>query len=339
MNMPREGRHLNPKEKDKKGVAAMTVSAKILIADSLHESAEKILKDGGLSPTVKVGMKEDELCALIGEYDGVIVRSATKITAKVIQTGKNLKLIGRAGVGVDNVDLTAAAQAGVIVENTPFGNIGSAAEMAVALLFAAARHVARADAEMKNGVWNKKDLVGAELSEKTLGLVGLGKVGSLVAKVAQVLNMKILAFDPFISAEKAAEAGAQKAELDQLLACSDFVSIHAVLTPETKGLLNAQKLAKMKKSAVLVNTARGGIVVEEDLAAALRDGVIRAAGLDVFATEPLAKDSPLLKAPNLTLTPHLGASTKEASNRVSLQIAEQFVAFFRDGKIVNQFKV
>lgn len=311
---------------------------KVLIADNMNEIAARVLSEGGCEPVVKTGMNEGELCACIGEFEGLVVRSATKVTPTVIQASGKLKVIGRAGVGVDNIDLKAAAAAGIIVENTPFGNIVSAAEQAVALMFAAARNTARADADMKAGKWTKKALAGVELSEKTLGLIGLGKVGSIVAAVARALSMQILVFDPYVSAEKAREAGGKKVELDELLAAGDFISIHTPLTPETTGLLNAAALAKMKNSAILVNAARGGIVVEEDLAAALEKGEIRAAALDVYAVEPLPAGSPLLKAPNLTLAPHLGASTKEASVRVARQIAEQFVAFFKKGEVINAVK-
>jgi len=313
-------------------------NAKILIADPLNDRGASILKEGGLQTDTRPGLKEDELCAIVGEYEGLIVRSATKVTAKVISAAKKMKLIGRAGVGIDNVDLKAAKAAGITVMNTPFGNVTSAAEQAIAMLFAVARNVARADKEMKAGLWNKKGLTGVELSQKTLGIIGLGKVGAIVANVAKALEMKVLVYDPFVTDAKAKEMGVAKSDLDPLLKESDFVTIHAPMTPETKNLLNAAKLKLMKKSARLVNDARGGIVNEADLCAALKDGTIACAALDVFEKEPLPPDSPLRAVENLVLTPHLGASTHEAQERVAEDIAKQFVEFFRDGVVRNAVK-
>lgn len=306
---------------------------KVLVADALSESGVAILRQGGLDVDVKTGQTEEQLCGLIGGYQGLVVRSATKVTAKVLQAGKQLQLIGRAGVGVDNIDLAAATQAGVVVMNTPFGNITSAAEHAIALLFSLARNVPRADRGMKTGDWPKKGLTGVELSGKTLGVIGMGKVGAIVVRVAKALDMQVLVFDPYLTPKKADELGVSKSELDPLLAQADFLTIHAPLTPETKGLLNKERLAKMKKSARIVNDARGGIVVEADLLAALNAGALAGAALDVFEQEPLDKDSPLRKSEQMILTPHLGASTEEAQERVAEDIAKQFVEFFRDGLI------
>ena len=315
------------------------MAAKVLITDGLNPKGLEILAKGGLQPVEKKGLPEDQLCAIIREYEGLIVRSATKVTPRVIEAGKRLRIIGRAGAGVDNIDQEAATKAGIVVENTPFGNITSAAEHAIALLFAAARNVARGDREMKAGQWPKKGLTGVELSGKTIGIIGLGKAGSIVARTAKSLDMEVLIFDPYVTDQKVAELGYAKAELDDLLARSDFVSIHTPLTAETKGLIGKERLARMKKTARLVNAARGGIVVENDLVEAVRNGLIAGAGLDVFEKEPLPEDSPLRKVENLVLTPHLGASTEEAQERVAEEIAKQFVEFFRDGVIRNAVNV
>jgi D-3-phosphoglycerate dehydrogenase len=309
--------------------------AKILIADALNERGNAILKDAGLQVETRTGLKEDQLCEIIGQYDGLIVRSATTVTPKVIAAAKKMKVIGRAGVGVDNIDLEAATAAGIIVQNTPLGNITSAAEHAIALLFASARHVARADREMKAAKWNKKGLTGVELSGKTLGIIGMGKVGAIASRVGAALNMTMLVYDPYLTDRKAEELGVRKSDLDTLLRESDFVTIHTPLTPETKNMINKDKLKLMKKSARLINAARGGIVNENDLFEAVKDGVIAGAALDVFETEPLAADSKLRTLDNIIVTPHLGASTAEAQERVAEDIAKQFVEFFRDNVIRN----
>ena len=315
--------------------APATAHARILIADALNERGAGILKDGGLSIDTRTGLKEDELCAIIGEYDGLIVRSATTVTAKIISHAKKLQVIGRAGVGVDNIDLKAATHAGIVVQNTPLGNITSAAEHAVALLFSSVRNIPRADQGMKAGGWPKKGLTGVELTGKTLGIMGMGKVGGIVARVAKALDMEILVYDPYLTDRKAEELGVTKSDLDALLQKADFVTVHTPLTPETKSLLNKDKLKLMKKSARVINAARGGIVNEADLYEALKAGTIAGAALDVFEAEPLAADSPLRKLENVVLTPHLGASTEEAQERVAEDVARQFVEFFRDNVIRN----
>jgi D-3-phosphoglycerate dehydrogenase len=257
----------------------------------------------------------------------------------VIEAGKGLRIIGRAGVGVDNIDLDAATRAGIVVENTPTGNITSAAEHAVGLLFACARRIARADRDMKAGKWSKKECTGVELSGKTLGLVGMGKVGSIVARVAGSLDMELLVHDPYVTEQRAAELGAVKTDLDDLLARSDFVSLHVPATAETVNLIDRDRLQRMKRTAYLVNAARGGIVNEGDLAAALAQGVIAGAALDVFAEEPLDATSPLRSLDNAILTPHLGASTAEAQTRVATDIARQVVEFLQDGAIRHAVNV
>ncbi|MCY3022314.1 MAG: phosphoglycerate dehydrogenase [Planctomycetota bacterium] len=316
-------------------VRAVKPGTKVLIADALNERGAAIIQAGGLAADTRPGLTEDQLCEIIGEYDGLIVRSATKVTGRIIAAGKKLQVIGRAGVGVDNIDVGAATEAGIIVQNTPLGNITSAAEHAVALLFATARNVARADREMKAGKWNKKGLTGVELTGKTLGVIGLGKVGGIVVKVGQALDMTVLVYDPYVTDKKAEELGVRKCDLDTLLRESDFVSIHTPLTPETKNLIGKEKLKLMKKSARLVNAARGGIVSEEALYDALNEGLIAGAGVDVFEKEPLTADARLRTLDNAVLTPHLGASTTEAQERVAEDIARQFVEFFRDGVIRN----
>jgi len=309
-------------------------SAKILIADPLNDKGAGILADSGLHTETKPGLSEAELCEIIGQYDGLIVRSATKVTAKVIEAARKLKVIGRAGVGYDNIDTKAATKAGIIVENTPLGNITSAAEHALALLFSSVRNIPKADREMRGGKWNRK-LTGVELTGKTIGIVGMGKVGFIVSKVARALDMDILVYDPYLTEKKAEELNVKKCELDALLAASDFVTIHTPKTPETTNLINKDKFKLMKKTARLINAARGGIVNEADMIEALQNGTIAGAALDVFDKEPLEAESPLLKLDNTVLTPHLGASTEEAQERVAEDIAKQFVEFFRDGIIRN----
>jgi len=313
--------------------------ARVLIADALNERGMKILNEGGILSEPRTGLSEDELCKIIGAYDGLIVRSATQVTAKVLEAGKKLQLIGRAGVGIDNIDLKAATRLGIVVQNTPFGNITSAGEHAVALLFAAARNVSRADAGMKAGQWPKKGLTGVELTGKTLGVIGMGKVASIVVKVAKALDMAILVFDPYLTAAKAEDLGVRKVTVDELIVEADFITVHTPLTPETKGLINKDRLSKMKKTARIVNAARGGIIDEVALLEALNAGQISGAGLDVFETEPLPADSLLRKCDKLLLTPHLGASTEEAQERVAEDIAKQFVEFFRDGVIRNALNI
>jgi D-3-phosphoglycerate dehydrogenase len=308
---------------------------KVLIADPLNDKGAAILADGGIDADTRPGLSEDQICAVIGNYEGLIVRSATTVTPKIIAAAKKLRVIGRAGVGVDNIDRKAATAAGIIVQNTPLGNIVSAAEHAIALLFASARNISRADREMKQGKWGKKGLTGVELTGKTLGIIGMGKIGGIVLRVAKALDMTVVVYDPFLTDTRAADLGVTKLGVDDLLKQADFVTIHTPLTPETKNLINKDRLKLMKKSARIVNDARGGIVNEADLAEALKAGTIAGAGLDVFEKEPLAEDSPLRALDNCTLTPHLGASTEEAQERVAEDIAKQFVEFFRDGVIRN----
>lgn len=308
--------------------------AKVLIADSMSGKAAEVLKAAGIETTVKTKQSEDALCELVADIDGLIVRSATKVTARVLEAGKKLRVVGRAGVGVDNIDVPAATAKGVVVMNTPLGNITSAAEHSVAMLMALARNIPRADEKLRGGTWDKKSFTGVELAGKTLGVVGLGKVGQKVARAALALEMRVLAHDPFVTSERAAELGIELGDLDTVLAEADFLTLHVPLTEATRGLVGAEALAKMKSSARIVNVARGGVVDEFALFEALKDGRIAGAAIDVFSKEPTS-DSPLFGLPNVVVTPHLGASTEEAQERVAEDIARQFVVFFNEGRVMN----
>ncbi|MGB9807187.1 MAG: phosphoglycerate dehydrogenase [Thermosulfidibacteraceae bacterium] len=308
---------------------------KILISDKISDNAINLLKsDPDFEVHVKTGLKEDELVGMIDDYDALIVRSATKVTRRVIEAGHKLKLIGRAGTGVDNIDVEAATERGIIVMNTPGANTIAAAEHAIAMLLALARKIPQADASMKQGKWDKKSFMGVEIRDKVLGIIGIGRIGSYVAKLAQGLQMKVIAYDPYISEEAAKQMGVRLVSLDELLSESDFISIHSPLTRETKHLLNKEKLLKMKKGALLVNCARGGIVVEKDLYEVLVSGHLGGAALDVFEEEP-PQDYSLVKLPNVIATPHIGASTYEAQEIVGLIISQQVFDYFKRGIIRN----
>jgi len=314
---------------------------RIVAADDIKGRGLELLREafgtGAVEARGKYG--ESELCKEIASMDALLVRSATTVTAKAIKAaGPRLKLLGRAGAGTDNIDSEAATARGIIVMNTPLGNTVSAAEHAIALLFATARNIARADACMQKGDWAKKELNGVEVFEKTLGLVGLGKIGSHVSRVMKAAGMQVVAFDPFLSAERAKQMGVELVSLDELVARSDFISIHTPLTDETRDLFSAERLAAMKKGARIVNCARGGIINEAALAEAVKGGHIAAAGVDVFSTEPMT-EGPLFGVRDLTLTPHLGASTREAGERCCIQMAEQVIAYFRDGQIQNAVNI
>lgn len=308
---------------------------KILIADALSEKALEILAAANLSADVKTGLKAEELQDIIGEYDAVVVRSATKITKDIIEKGRKLKVIGRAGIGVDNVDVQSATEKGIVVMNTPQGNALAAAEHTIGLMFAAARKIGIADRTMKEGKWEKKGLMGVEIYGKTLGVIGIGNIGMIVAEKAIALGMRVLAYDIFIAKEFAASKGIELVSLDTLLRESDFITVHVPLVKETRGLINKDAIAKMKKSAILINVARGPVVNEKDLNDALRDGRIAGAALDVFEVEPPPKDNPLVLCENVVCTPHLGASTAEAQDKVAIDIAKQIVDFFQNGVIKN----
>ncbi|HVT50688.1 MAG TPA: phosphoglycerate dehydrogenase, partial [Dongiaceae bacterium] len=312
----------------------MSTAPKVLIADELAPEAVKIFQDRGVAVDEKIGLKPKELIPIIGDYDGLAVRSATKATAEVIAAAKHLKVIGRAGIGVDNIDIKAATARGICVMNTPFGNNITTAEHTVALMMALARHLPQADRTTHQGKWEKSKFVGVELHAKTLGIVGCGNIGSIVADRAQGLKMKVIAFDPFLSPERAVDLGVEKVEFDALLKRADFISLHTPLTDQTRGIINAEALAKCRPGVRLINCARGGLVVEEDLRAALDSGQVAGAALDVFSTEP-ATENILFNHPGVVCTPHLGASSTEAQFNVAVQVAEQMSDFLLHGAVSN----
>ena len=307
---------------------------KVLISDSLSSQAVDIFRARGVEVDVKTGLKPDEIKAIIGDYDGLAIRSSTKVTADLLAAATNLKVIGRAGIGVDNVDVPAATARGVVVMNTPFGNSITTAEHALALMMALARQIPEANASTHAGKWEKSKFMGVELAGKTLGIVGCGNIGGIVADRARGLKMKVIAHDPYLSPERADDLGVERVDLDTLYARADFITLHVPATEHTRGMINAGNLAKMKRGVRLINCARGALVVDADLKAALDSGQVAAAALDVFAVEP-AKDSALFGMPQVVATPHLGASTVEAQEKVALQVAEQMADFLTTGAVVN----
>jgi D-3-phosphoglycerate dehydrogenase len=307
---------------------------KVLIADKLSPAAAEIFRNRGLEVDVKPGLTKEELIEIIPQYDGLAVRSACKPDADVIAAATNLKVIGRAGIGVDNIDVKAATAKGVIVMNTPFGNTITTAEHAIAMLFAAARQIPAADARTQAGEWPKKDFMGTELSFKTLGVIGCGNIGSIVAERAIGLKMKVIAFDPFLTEERATDLGVKKVDLETLLAQADAISLHTPLTDATRNILSADAIQKTKKGVIIINCARGGLVDEAAVRAGLDSGHISAAAFDVFVEEP-AKDNILFGAPNFVATPHLGAATTEAQENVALQVADQISDYLLTGAVTN----
>jgi len=307
---------------------------KVLIADELSPRALDIFRGHGVEVDVRIGLKKPELLNIIADYDGLAVRSATKADKDEIAAAKRLKVIGRAGIGADNIDIPSATARGIVVMNTPFGNSITTAEHAIALLFAAARQIAAADVSTQAGKWEKNRFMGVELYAKTLGLIGCGNIGALVAERALALKMKVIAYDPFLSQERAVKLGVEKVELDVLLSRADVISLHTPLTDKTKNILSAEAIAKTKRGVMIVNAARGGLVDEAALRAALESGQVAAAGFDVFVTEP-AKENVLFGAPNFVATPHLGASTNEAQENVALQVAEQMSDYLLAGAVTN----
>jgi D-3-phosphoglycerate dehydrogenase len=307
---------------------------RVLIADQLSPAAVKIFADRGVEADTKTGLSKDELLKIIDQYDGLAVRSATKADKDVIAAAKRLKVIGRAGIGVDNVDIPAATAAGMVVMNTPFGNSITTAEHAIALIFALARQVPEANVSTLAGKWEKNRFMGVELYAKTLGIIGCGNIGGIVADRANGLKMKVVGYDPFLSPERAVELGIEKVELDELLARADIITLHTPLTEKTRNVLSAEALAKTKRGVLIVNCARGGLVDEAALRAALESGQVGGAAFDVFTTEP-AKENVLFGAPNFIATPHLGASTNEAQENVALQVAEQISDFLLNGAVTN----
>ncbi|HXI87844.1 MAG TPA: phosphoglycerate dehydrogenase, partial [Parvularculaceae bacterium] len=309
---------------------------RVLISDALSELAVSIFKDRGLDVDYRpdLGKNPEELLSVIGRYDGLAVRSATKATPDLIKAGKKLKVIGRAGIGVDNVDIPTATAAGVVVMNTPYGNAITTAEHAVAMMFALARQIPQANQSTHAGKWEKSRFMGVELYGKTLGIIGCGNIGSIVAERAIGLKMHVIAYDPYLTENRAVELGVEKVELDELLRRADIISLHTPLTDQTRNVLSRENLAKTKKGAMIVNCARGGLVDEEALKDALDDGHIAGAALDVFIEEP-AKSHPLFGHDRVVATPHLGASTREAQENVALQIAEQMSDFLMRGAVSN----
>jgi len=307
---------------------------KVLISDQLSPAAVQIFKDRGVDVDVKPGLSKEELKSIIGRYDGLAIRSATKVTADLLTAATHLKVIGRAGIGVDNVDIPASTARGIIVMNTPHGNSITTAEHAIALMFALAREIPAANASTHAGKWEKNRFMGVELTGKTLGIIGCGNIGSIVAERAKGLRMKVAAFDPYLSAERAESLGVEKVELEELLTRADFITLHTPLTDKTRNVLDAKSLAKTKKGVRIINCARGGLIDEAALKDALASGQVAGAALDVFETEP-AKDNLLFGSDKVVATPHLGASTSEAQENVALQVAEQMSDYLLTGAITN----
>ncbi|HEX4635839.1 MAG TPA: phosphoglycerate dehydrogenase [Rhizomicrobium sp.] len=307
---------------------------KVLIADKLSPAAVAIFRERGVDADVKTGLAKEELIKIVDQYDAIAIRSATKLTADVLKAAKNLKVIGRAGIGVDNVDIPAATAAGVIVMNTPFGNSITTAEHAISLMLALARELPAANASTQAGKWEKNRFMGVEITGKVLGLIGAGNIGSIVADRAKGLKMRVVAFDPYLSQERANDLGVEKVELNELLARADFITLHVPLTAETKNILSADAIAKTKKGVRIVNCARGGLIDENALRAAIDNGHVAGAALDVFETEP-AKENILFGSDKVVATPHLGASTTEAQENVALQVAEQISDYLLTGAITN----
>ncbi|SES05302.1 D-3-phosphoglycerate dehydrogenase [Tranquillimonas rosea] len=312
------------------------MAPKVLVSDKLSETAVQIFRDRGIEVDFEPGLgkDKDKLLEVIGQYDGLAIRSATKVSDKVLEAGVNLKVVGRAGIGVDNVDIPTASKNGVIVMNTPFGNSITTAEHAIAMMFAVARQIPEASASTHAGKWEKSKFMGVELTGKTLGVIGAGNIGSIVIDRANGLRMKVLAYDPFLSEERAAQLGVRKVELDEMLQKADFVTLHVPLTEKTKNILSKENIAKMKRGARVINCARGGLVDEAALAEAIQEGRIGGAGFDVFIDEP-ATDNPLFNLPNVVCTPHLGAATTEAQENVAIQVAEQMADYLMTGAVTN----
>lgn len=304
---------------------------KILISDNLSTRGVEVLQQAGYTADVKTKLSKEELLEEIKNYDGIIVRSATKVTAEVIEAGTQLKIIGRAGSGLDNVDKEAATRRGIVVMNTPGGNTITTAEHTIAMLVAMSRKIPQATASTKAGKWEKSKFMGTELYNKTLGLVGLGQIGTVVTKLAQGLSINVIGYDPFLAPERAKEMGIELVELPELFRRADFISVHTPLTNETRSIINAAAIQQMKDGVMIINCARGGIVNEQDLFEALKSQKVASAAFDVFEDEPVKADHPLLTLDNFICSPHIGASTEEAQENVAVAIAEQFVDYFKKG--------
>ena len=312
------------------------MAPKVLVSDKLSETAVQIFRDNGVDVDFlpDVGKDKDKLLEIIGQYDGLAIRSATKATEKLIDAATKLKVIARAGIGVDNVDIPAASRKGIIVMNTPFGNSITTAEHAIALMLSVARQIPEANASTHAGKWEKSRFMGVELTNKTLGLIGCGNIGTIVAERAKGLKMKVAAFDPYLSQDRADLLGIEKVELDEMFAKADFITMHVPLTDKTRNLIDAEAIAKMKDGVRIINCARGGLVVEDDLVAALKSGKVAGAAFDVFENEP-ATENPMFNLPNVVVTPHLGASTGEAQENVAIQVAEQMSDYLINGAVSN----
>jgi D-3-phosphoglycerate dehydrogenase len=312
------------------------MAPRVLVSDKLSPTAVQIFKDRGVEVDYlpDLGKDKEKLAEVIGQYDGLAIRSATKVTEKLINAATNLKVIGRAGIGVDNVDIPAASRRGIIVMNTPFGNSITTAEHAIAMMFAVARQLPEANASTHAGKWEKNRFMGVEITGKTLGVIGCGNIGSIVAMRGVGLKMHVVAFDPFLSEGRASELGVEKVELDELFARADFITLHTPMTDKTRGIINAGAIAKMKDGVRIINCARGGLIVEADLVEALKSGKVGGAGIDVFEVEP-ATQSPFFGMENVVCTPHLGAATSEAQENVALQVAEQMSDYLMKGAVSN----
>ncbi len=311
---------------------------KVLISDKMSPRAGEIFEARGVEVDVKVGMSADELEACIGAYDGLAVRSATKVTPEIIAAADRLKVIGRAGIGVDNINMEVASSRGIVVMNTPFGNSITTAEHAIAMMFALARQIPQAHCSTRAGKWEKNRFVGIEIRNKVLGLVGCGNIGSIVAELARGLRMQVIAYDPYLSSTRARELGVVKVDLETLFGRADFISLHAPLNDETRNMIDSAAMAKMKQGVRIINCARGGLLVEADLKAAIESGQVAAAALDVFAEEP-AKANILFDLEEVITTPHLGASTTEAQENVAVQVAEQMSDFLLTGAVTNALNI
>jgi len=309
---------------------------KVLISDALSSAALQIFKDRGIDVDFQpaLGKDKEKLAAVIGKFDGLAIRSATKVTAKILEHANSLKVIGRAGIGVDNVDIPAATARGIIVMNTPFGNSITTAEHTISLMLALARQIPEADASTRAGKWEKNKFMGVEIFGKTLGIIGCGNIGSIVADRALGLKMKVVAYDPFLSQERANDLGVEKVGLDELFKRADFITLHTPLTDKTRNIIDAAAIKALKKGVRIINCARGGLVEEAALYEALKDGRVAGAAFDVFVSEP-ATENPLFGLPNVVCTPHLGASTSEAQENVALQVAEQMSDYLLRGAISN----
>jgi len=310
------------------------MAPKVLISDKLSPLAEKVFEERGIEFDVKTDLDKDQLAEIIGDYDGLAVRSATKVTEKVLERADRMKVVGRAGIGVDNIDIAAATARGVIVMNTPFGNSITTAEHAISLMLALARQIPAADKSTQAGKWEKSAFMGVEVTGKTLGVIGCGNIGTIVADRARGLQMRVIAYDPFLSPERAVELGVEKVELKDLFTRADFITLHTPLTDKTRNIVNADAFAQMKPGVRIINCARGGLVDEAALGEALKSGKVAGAALDVFIEEP-AKENVLFGMPNVICTPHLGAATTEAQENVAVQVAEQMASYLLSGAISN----